>query len=294
MVARSRKGGIAALVITLLLLMPLSAVPALGQEVGEEGDFAIREEYRIELNEVGDASITDTIVYDEGWFEEYGFIFEENPNLLTRRYRADSNVGEVEDFEVDIDSAEATVIVTFETPGLAYRLSDGWTLFGYGNYELVDEGDDEITLAAAWTITNEFSLFEPMDLEEELTIDLPDGATGAEFDQASGAIKYDLEYKAKGNALADNKILFTIIFALLMALSLVLLLFLFTRRGGERVVAQAAAAGMPAAPAQASPQAQVTSAGDKAAPSPRFCKKCGHSRGGPDERFCRKCGAPHE
>ncbi len=256
MVARSWKNAAAALAIVLLLLMPFPLAPALGQELDAGGDFDIREEFRIELNATGDASITDTLYYDKDWFAKYGFIFEDNPNLLTRRYRADSNVGEVEDFKVDIDSDKATIVVTFTTPGLVYKLTDGWTLFGYGNYELTGEDDGELSLAAAWTISNEFSLFEPMDLDEKVIITLPHGATGAEFDRASGAIEYDLPYETKGNVLADNKTLFTIIFALLMALSFVLLLFLFTHRGGEHALAAAGTVIGPAAPPRAPAQAE--------------------------------------
>ena len=265
MVARSWRSGAAALAIALLLLICLPLVSALGQGLGPEGDFDIREEFRVELNATGDAAITDTLFYDKEWFAEYGSIFEENPNLLTRRYRSDSNVGEVEDFDVDIDIKRATIVVSFTTPGLAYRLQDGWTLFGYGNYELKGEGEGELSLSAAWTISNEFSLFDPMDLDETVTIVLPEGAEGAEFNKSSGAITYDLPYKAKGNALHENKLLFTIIFALLIALSLLLLLVLLMRRGKASAPVQAAGAGT-AAPQQATPQTIAAPAAPGAAP----------------------------
>lgn len=302
MVKKSLASCIVVLIAALVLLAPVSAHLALAQEIGEEGYYSITEEYRIELNEVGDARITDTITYDPDWFAEYGFLFEENPNLLTRRYRADSNVGEVENFAVDIDSGDATIIVTFETPGLAYRLSGGWTVFGYGDYEVVDEGDDEVVLRAAWTITNEYSLFETMDLAEEVVIDLPEGATGAAFDETTGAIEYDLAYAAKGGGLlAENRTVFIIVFAIIMALSLILLLFLFTRRPQVPAAVEAAAAETPVAGGQM-PSAAVRDeavlppadvAGGETGAKPRFCKKCGHPYGSPEERFCRKCGAPH-
>jgi hypothetical protein len=302
MVARSFKGGTVVLAVAMILALILSVHPALAQEVGEEGEYTVQEEYRIEINETGDAHITDTITYDDEWFDEYGYLFEENPNLLSRRYRADSNVGEVENFDVNIDSGEATITVTFDTPGLAYNLSDGWTVFGYGDYEVASEGDDEVVLEALWTITNEYSLFEPMGLEEEVIIDLPEGAQGVDYDETTGAIEYDLAYTAKGGGvLASNKTLFTIVFAMIMALSLIFLLFVFTRRVQAPAAVDAtgagispAAAGTPAASMQAQPErheAMVSS--DEAGATPRFCKKCGHPWGSPDERFCRKCGAPH-
>jgi hypothetical protein len=279
------------LILALLVLWGLQPVTAQG--IGEDGGYSLREEYRIEINALGDARITDTITYDSEWFADYGYLFEENPNLLTRRYRADSNVGEVEGFGVDIDDRASTITVTFETPGLAYRLSDGWTVFGYGDYELVEEGDDEIILQAAWSIANEFSLFDAMNLEETVIIDLPDGAVNAAFDTSTGAIEYDLAYAAGGGGmLADNRTVFTIIFALAMAASLILLLYVFTR--GTSSAAAAVAAGTPAPAAQVQPVSlPQAAAAEPQAPAPRFCKKCGEPKSRPDERFCRKCGAPY-
>jgi hypothetical protein len=281
-------------VILLALLLSFSFQLAVAQELGEEGDFALQEEYRMEINETGDAHITDTITYDPVWFEEYGYIFEENPNLLSRRYRADSNVGEVENFDADIDSGDATITISFDTPGLAYYLADGWTIFGYGNYELVDEGDDEVTLQAAWTVTNEFSLFEPMSLAEEVVIVLPPGAQSAAFDETTGAIEYDLAYAEQGAGfLEDNKTLLIIIFALVMAGSLILLLYVFTRHVQAPAAVVEAAAPAPA-PAQVPPAAAAPSDTQALAAAPRFCKKCGQPRSSADERFCRKCGATLE
>ncbi|RJP33309.1 MAG: zinc ribbon domain-containing protein [Actinobacteria bacterium] len=263
-------------IVLLALLLSLPFQLALAQEFGEEGEYALQEEYRIEINDVGDAHITDTITYDPVWFEEYGYVFEENPNLLSRRYRADTNVGEVENFNADIDSGDATITISFDTPGLAYNLADGWTVFGYGNYELVDEGDDEVKLHAAWTITNEFSLFEPMSLEEEVVIVLPAGAQGTAFDATTGAIEYDIPVAMEGAGfLEDNKTTLIIIFALVMAGSLILLIYIFTRQ----TQVPAALAASPAQPSTA---------------APKFCKKCGHPRSTTGERFCRKCGATLE
>jgi len=283
MVGRSPLRKLIPFIAVLALTVCISAYPALAQEIGEESDYSMQEEYRIELSDTGDAHITDTITYDPAWFEEFGYLFEENPNLLSRRYRADSNMGEVENFDVDIDSGDATVTVTFDTPGLAYNLSDGWTVFGYADYEIVDEGDDEVVLQAAWTVTSEFSLFEPMGLEEEVIIDLPDGAQNGDYDEATGAIEYDLAYAAEGEGvLAANQTLFTIIFAVVMALSLILLLYLFTRRGQTPVPVEAAVAGP-----------QAVEPGVEAVTKPKFCKKCGYPRASEEERFCRKCGAEH-
>ena len=278
------------MVFAALLLLTLS--PAAAQGIGEEGDYDLYEEFRIEVNEVGDAHITDTITYDPVWFDEYGYLFEENPNLLTRRYRADSNVGEVENFDVDIDFGDATITVSFDTPGLAYNLGDGWELYGYGQYSLVDEGDDEVSLHAAWTLTSEYTLFEPMGLAETVVVVLPEKAQDASFDAENGTISWDVPYAAAGaGVLADNKTLFTLIFALLMALSLIALLYAFTRKVKEPVApAVVAAAATPPVPPQAAPPTASAGAADVR----KFCRKCGHPRGGAEERFCRKCGLPHD
>jgi ribosomal protein L40E len=291
MVGRSPLRTLVPVIAVLALIVCLSAWPALAQGVGEEGDYSMQEEYRIELSDTGDAHITDTITYDPDWFDEFGYLFDENPNLLSRRYRADSNVGEVENFNVDIDSGEATVTVTFDTPGLAYNLSDGWTVFGYNGYELVEESDDEVALRSAWTVTNEFSLFEPMNVDEEVIIDLPDGAQNGDYNETTGAIEYDLTYAAKSEGiLAENQILFTIIFAVVMVLSLILLLYLFTRRGQTPAAVEATATGPQVTGAMA---AEPVAPGAESTAKPKFCKKCGYARASEEERFCRKCGAEH-
>ncbi len=279
--------------LAILVAALLLAVPAvLAQEIGDGTVYDMQEEYRIEINDVGDAKITDTITYEEAWFEEFGYLFEENPNLLSRRYREDSDVGEVENFDADIDQRKGTITITFETPGLAYNFGGKWDVYGYGQYTLVDESDDEVVLEAAWEGVNyEFTLFETMNLAEKVVIDLPDGATNASFDASTGTVEYDLAYKGKevsGGVLADNKTLFTIIFALAIALLLILLFYVFTR-GAKAPEAVSATAAVPPAPAPpVAPGAEAPREG-----TPGFCKKCGHPKGSLEERFCRKCGQPH-
>lgn len=296
------------LFVTLLLASPA----ALAQ--GEES-VPMQEEVLIEVNELGDAHVTDTITYDEAWFEEFGGVFDENPFLLSRRYREDSDVGEVENFDADIDSGDATVTITFDTPGLVYNLGDGWEIYGYGGYGLSDASDEEVVLEAVWeNVNSEYTLWFDMPLEQKVTIDLPDGATDASFDDATGTIRYQLAYvpgeegaqDGGGNILAENKTTFIIVFGLLMALSLLLFLFAITRKVKEApAVAAVAAAPVTTAPVTAPETAPSPPA---AAPAPpeeppqaaeekdmqMFCRKCGNPKESPDERFCRKCGNPHE
>jgi ribosomal protein L40E len=146
-----------------------------------------------------------------------------------------------------------------------------------------------------------------------VVIVLPEDASNAAFDEGEGTIRYDLASTtatAGGGVLADNKTLFTLIFALLMGLSLILLLYAFTRKSKEPALPAAVSTGMPAAPqavstaqsvppAQAVPPAQgappppAAPAAGEAADTKKFCRKCGHPRGSDEERFCRKCGSPH-
>ena len=116
---------------TIIAVVFLLAVPLLlAQGISDGTAYTMQEEYLIEINDVGDAKITDTITYEEAWFEEYGSLFEENPNLLSRRYREDNDVGEVENFEADIDQGEGTITITFDTPGLAYNMGANWVEIG--------------------------------------------------------------------------------------------------------------------------------------------------------------------
>lgn len=310
----------------IFCFLPLKASPA--QEFGEETTYSLSENYRIELDALGDASITDTISYDPEWFSTYGYIFEENPNLLSRRFRADTNLGEIEDFSVKISHSKATVTVLFKAPGLAYLLDDGWHLFGYEGYRVVDEGDDQVVLEASWTLNNEFTLFEEMPLEEKVTILLPQGARNAQWDEKTGAVKYELPETAPagGGLLYRHKPLFTALFSLLAALGLLLFLFVITRRTKEPVPVTGATAplpgppppvealpstppgqahvpGPPSPPASAKeyiaphpPSADITAPketpAEMEAPAPSFCKKCGHPRGDQAAMYCRRCGAP--
>jgi hypothetical protein len=274
---------VATLLISLLLLAFSSSVWAQGLE---DEYLTLEEEVLIEIDEVGDAHITDTITYDPAWFEEYGYIFEENPNLLSRRYRSDSNVGEVENFDVDIDDRSSTITISFDTPGYAYNMGDTWHIYGYGDYEAQAEDEDQVELGASWILTSEFTLFESMPLEEKVIIDLPEGTAEADFVAEKGAIEYELPYKAEGQGvLAGNKTLFIIIFALIMALSLFLFLFAVTRKAAMR-----------ATPVMAAPQTPGAYAGApiETPKVPRFCKRCGQPRTDPESKFCKKCGAPFE
>ncbi len=299
--------GLLLVLLAALLVLPLAEAP-LAQEIGEGEPYSLSEDYRIELNGLGDASITDTISYDPDWFSTYGYLFEENPNLLSRRFRADTNLGEIENFSVKISHSKATVTVSFDAPGLAYLLDDGWHLFGYAGYQVVDEGGERMVLKASWTLNNEFTLFEEMPLEEKVTILLPEGARNAEWDEETGAVRYDLPEitPAGGGFLYRHKSLFTIVFSLLTAIGLLLFLFASTRKTREAVPATVGAPPLPGTPPPAEtpafPPLQEAYVPPPPAPPPppeepstqAFCRKCGHPRGDEKAMYCRRCGAKFE
>lgn len=298
------------MILAVLIAFPLMlAAPAAEAQEIEEYDFTVDEEYRIEINDLGDAEITDRVSYDEAWFEEYGSVFDEYPNLLSRRFRTDTNVGEVEDFDVEIDPSNAVITVTFTTPGMVYNFGDEWALLWGPGYELTSLDDQEAVLSASWYATGEFTLFEEVPWQQTVVVDLPEGATGARYDENEGAIYYRLDYVEEGaGVLAENRTIFLLVFGLLMGLTLLLLILVLTRKEREPVspVTLGAAApgpvppvkaqppGYPPAAAPAEPPAPVAPAAQappETAARPRFCKKCGS----PVEKegsFCKKCGSP--
>ena len=310
------------IMITALVFLAaflLLATPAAAQEEGQEIDeyyFTVSEEYNVVLNDVGDAAITDQVTYDPDWFYEFGYVFEEYPNLLSRRFRADTTVGELENFDVQVDSAASTITVTFDAPGLVYNLGDEWVLFGYPEYEVSSVDDDQVVLTGSWLVTGEYTLFEELGWEDTVIVDLPEGATGARYDEGDGGIYYQLEYTgetASAGFLEENKTTMLIVFAVLMGLSLLLFILVVTRKEKEPpaqpAVAQAAPPPVPPAPAQTPPPSAPPAAQPpppsappeaQAAPpevqeaAPTFCKKCGKPTIKEGASFCKNCGTPFE
>ena len=324
---------ITALVLVAFLLL---ATPAAAQEEGQEIDeyyFTVSEEYNVVLNDVGDAAITDQVSYDPDWFYEFGYVFDEYPNLLSRRFRADTNIGELENFDVQVDAAASAITVTFDAPGLVYNLGDEWVLFGYPGYQVSSVDDDQVVLTGSWLVTGEYTLFEELGWEDTITIDLPDGATDARYEEGDGAIYYQLAYTgetASVGFLEKNKTIMLIVFAVLMGLTLLLFIMVVTRKEKEPpaqpAVAQAAPPQVPPAATQAPPPSAPPTATqppsappsaaqpppstpptqaappppEQAAPAeeqeaaPTFCKKCGKPTIKEGASFCKNCGTPFD
>jgi type II secretory pathway pseudopilin PulG len=310
-------------IIIVALFLAILAPWAMAQGLQEEQSWTLEEQTRVEINDVGDAHIVDTLTYDPTWFDQYSYIFEENPNLLSRRYRSDTNVGEVENLNTDINNSKSTVTVTFDTPGLAYNMGDNWDIYGYSNYQLSSKDQNEVVLEDSWVLNNEYTLFDDIPVDNTVTFDLPGNATNANLDKGTGTVKYDLPYTKgqKQGFLAENKTLFTIVFALLMILSLLLFLYAITRKTTVAMVPAGIVGPAPGAPMGVPPQApgvaagpppptpptpevtvgeQPTAPGISSEPSaetpvgPKFCKQCGEARTSPDSKFCKNCGAPFE
>lgn len=268
----------------LLLLLFVSA--ALPQGL-EETDLAIEEDYTIELTPTGDANITDVLRYDTDYFEEYAAVFEEYPNLLSRRYRGDTDVGEIENFDVKVDEKKATVTITFDSPGFAYNMGDTWDIYGFG-YEPSKTRDTEMVFEGEGTLNNEFTLFEEAPLTVTTTVRFPAGASDPEYVEGESAVKYVLPYKPakKGNFLQNNKSVWLPVFIILIVLSLLLLLYVIinSRRAGAAVAVSPGPAFTPVPPASPFPPS--------AAPASRFCKHCGVALKERDKAFCSSCGKP--
>ncbi len=290
-----------ALIACLLALSMLS--PALPQ--GMEGsDLVIEEEYTIELTPTGDAHITDVLNYDTAYFDEYAAVFDEYPNLLSRRYSGDTDVGEIENFNVDVNERKGTVTITFDSPGFAYDMGDTWDIYGFG-YEPSKTRDTEMVFEGEGTLNNELTLFEEAPLNVTTTVKFPAGASGALYDAGDSAVKYVLPYveAESGNFLQNNKSVWIPIFIVLMVLSLLLLLYVIIngRRSGAPATVEtvpgavAAPTFTPAPPAAPAPPAYPTAPAASAAPAApvtKYCKHCGGALKESDTSFCSNCGKP--
>lgn len=264
-----------AMTVTLLLLLPFSGV-ALSQGMEYDADFVIEESYTIELTPTGDAHIVDELQYDDYYFEDFAGVFDEYPNLLSRRYRGDTDIGEIENFDVDVDERKATVTITFDSPGFAYNMAANWAIYGFP-YEPSKTRDTEMVFEGEGNMNNEFTLFEDIPFTITTTIKFPDGSSDPEYDSNKKTVTYVLPYEegTKGNFLQNNKSIFVPMFIVLMLLSLLLLLYvvLNSRRS---TAAEAAPSPTPPPPA----------------PSRHFCKHCGNELKEEDKAFCSSCGKP--
>ena len=310
-----------ACVLASALLAVLTLTAVMAQGVGTTSDFTIEEAYTVELTANGDAHVTDVLTYDDTWFSDNGSIFKEYPNLLSRRYRDNTDVGEIENFDAKVNQNKSTVTITFDSPGYAYDMGDNWALYGF-SYKPSKEKSSEMVFEGQGTMNNEFTLFEEIPFNVTTTIKFPQGTTNPKYTAADSSVTYVLPYKAakSGNFLQNNKSVWLPIFIILILLSLILLLFvvLNSRRATAATTGIVAGpgAGMTPPPPPVSPT--PTTSVPPAAPAPpvtpvaatpappvtpvaaapaveqpkmkRFCKHCGSALKESDKKFCSSCG----
>lgn len=261
------------------------SVPVVAQT---EDDPVIEEEYKATVNEVGDAKIVDKMTYvNEEDFEYIEALMEENPEFLTRRYTTDSDIGEVENFDTELDSANNTVLITFETPGYAYNMGDHWEIFGFSE-EPVEESDSQFEFEGTYVVNSEFTLFTDQVLYSRSIIELPGEASNAVYEPTDGSIQYDMpEVGAVAGFWSEHRTVLIIVFGVLTAVFALLLVLAVTRK----TVPKPALSQQTAAPGPPVPASETTATeSPKKAGSKEYCENCGNKLK-PGEVFCGKCGA---
>lgn len=313
---------LAAVFLCSYVLMTWSAYP----KGIEAASTILDEEFKIELDNVGAAHITDVLKYDRAWFNSYAFVFEKYPFLLSRRYSSENNLRELDNFTSNVDQANYTITLTFDMPGDAYNKGDSWVLYGYPDKPKF-ENQGQLIFESEGTLNSEFTLWSDMHINNTTIVVPPPGAANTHYDQAKKAVVYELPYTpvaSSSNVLGNNQALFIALFAILMLISLgAMILFLTTGRGMAPVAAMGApfpAAGVSPVPGMAPtpPQAptvaavpvdmtQPTATGPPAPPPPaavsrppeagakaeegtQFCKFCGSKLKHAGANFCSECG----
>ncbi|MCJ7782843.1 MAG: hypothetical protein MUP41_02870, partial [Desulfobacterales bacterium] len=128
-------------VLTLIPLAICIALPLSGRALArQDGEPTITETYRVTINDVGDAQIEDTIKYDKKDYKDVKGVVADNPTFLTRLYTTERDIGEVLNFDTELDDANSQVVITFDTPGYSYNMKDNWVIFGITNKPKKESG----------------------------------------------------------------------------------------------------------------------------------------------------------
>ncbi len=312
--------GLAIFIVAIFLCSFLMMTWKASAQGIESTSTILDEEFTIELNNVGDAHVTDTFKYDRAWFNSYGYVFEDYPFLLSRRYKDESGLRELTDFSANVDRANYTITVTFDVPGEAYNEGNYWRVLGYP-YKPKFENEGQFIFENEWTQNNEFTLWSDMQINYTGYFLAPPGATNLRWNEAKKQLEYDLPYTtvASSNPLASNRALFIALFAILMIASLAGAILFMTRKAIVPAAAGAPFTGMPAASENVTPpampmtpgappspptiepaEAEVTQPPTPAASEPapetpaekgsNFCKFCGGQLKHAGAKFCSSCG----
>jgi len=293
--ARSASAVAALSIISVIACLCLVLVGyALAQE---ESKPVIREDYRVTINPVGDARIVDTVKYSADDYKIIKKAVKKNPTFLTRRYTTDTDIGEVVDFETDMNDAEHSIVITFDTPGYAYNMKDYWVAYGFPA-KPKDKSGREFTFESTADWNNEFTLFTSLPAQVKTTIELPVGAKKARYDEGEKAIKYQLPAtRSLMGFWSENRTTLSIIFGLLTLVCAGLLAFVYTRKPKVKpayTVAYTPVVTPTVVPPGPTPAARVTPSAPAAQAAPEkekpvACKNCGAEMA-PGKKFCTHCG----
>jgi hypothetical protein len=256
---------------------------ALAQEEAQAAEPTITEEYVVTISDVGDARIEDRIKYGKQDYEDMKQVITDNPTFLTRLYTTERDIGEVLNFDTEMDDANRQLVITFDTPGYAYNMKDNWVIFGINNKPKNVSGS-KVELEDQVDINNEFSLFTDQTLKTKTVYELPKKAKSARYNKEEKQIEYVMpEAKASLGFWSENRTLLSVIFGILALLFAGLLGFVVTRKTVEAT-----------APAGMTPTAKPSSTVTEPGPEKKeagVCEKCGRKlKSG--KKFCSHCGAP--
>jgi hypothetical protein len=274
---RSRRFILAVLAVLCLLLIVVAPVAA--QQDQQSDAPTIHEEYTVTINDVGDAHVVDVLKYSADDFATMKKVVKENPSLLSRRYKDESNTGEVNNLKTSFNATDHSINISFDTPGYSYNMKDFWVAYGFGD-KPKSTGKKEVTFESKSDINSEFTLFTTQSLATKSVIELPDAAKNIRWDEEATAIKYDMPpARAQLGFFSQNKGWLTALFGLLALIFALLLVFVLTRkpRAAEAV---AAPGGAIAPPAEAPPVAPAglkhcTNCGEELPAGKKFCEHCG-------------------
>lgn len=240
--------------------------------------YDVEEEYRIRVDEVGNAACTDLLTYDRSFFNKAGFNFDHYPFLLSRRYCEPADIREIENFNADIDTSAATITVTFDRPGEAYNEGTHWIMYGFYS-EPRFEVDGQQVFQEESTVNNEFTLWEDLEFKTTTYVRLPEGTRNVRYDTDKHALTWELPYLSAsgGSFLARNSGIFIPLSAVLIAAGLAIALVSLLRRPR---------------PAPAVTVALVPPGVPEGQGPSLYCRYCGGNLRGQDSRFCPMCGRP--
>jgi hypothetical protein len=205
---------------------------------GTEAAYGVEETVTLEVNAVGDVDHKGVLAYDEEFFAEQGASFEEYPVLLVRRTRAKEAVDEIQDLHADLDRDAAQVTLTFREPGRAYNMGDRWVLYGLSGPP--DEiAGTTVVVREESTENNDFTLWQDLAFSTTTRVSLPMSAEHVRWDDDERALVWQTPEQVEafeaegGSVLQRHRVLFALVFAALMAASLVIIVIVLAdgRRG---------------------------------------------------------------